>query len=755
MKKYITFFICLTYLWIHSLKAEDVSENDLSINAVNTLPLELTKSWQIPAIHLNNAWLSSSGSQIKVGVIDTGIFNHSELKGRVLGGWNFITNKAIAANSSSDDNGHGTHVSGIIAANGGIGSVVGVAPLANLIPIKVLDSRGSGTLANLNKGLNFSLGQKARIVNLSLGWDGAGDSTVAAQLKTNVQSTQVPYGQIIVIASGNSSLGNPSWPARYASQVWANGQIMAVGAVDNKNVMPSWSNKAGDAMNFYIVAPGVNIYSTTNKTDQYATLSGTSMATPVVSGAAALLASYWPTLRAEKIVDILLKTTDDLGAPGVDAIYGRGLLNVDRALQPINAIGAPIVITALGSSIPLNANTQSVPLAYSNALARANLNVAALDDYGRDYQYNLSSLYVGRSQPVQLAAAFQGMDQRIKAIEGFDRGIKYRMVEFNPLTDNYHSHLIPNKQNPTLISVAYLKNIDESHQVAFGMRTSTNFFSGFSNTPFEYQTFFSNKIFDNPYLGFNGAPNFVGYGFQFPNNLSIKSGLTFSYESSSTQANLNRDAREGEPVTQMLPKNNAFFVEVSKKWDDTKISLASGFSYEESSLLGGRPGSVLLIDGQSKTQFVNSSFAKKLTNNTWFAASYNIGFTELSDQKNSLINNLKSVRSESWSLGLIKNKNFNDRDSIGFAISQPMIASRGTLDLTIPTGLNEDGTMIFENRMVNMKPSTIERDFEVSYFSPINLNTSLSLSGLIRTNPGNIESAKPDGMFAARLIKSF
>ena len=146
---------------------------------------------------------------------------------------------------------------------------------------------------------------------------------------------------------------------------------------------------------------------------------------------------------------------------------------------------------------------------------------------------------------------------------------------------------------------------------------------------------------------------------------------------------------------------------------------------------------------------------KKLTNNTWFAASYNIGFTELSDQKNSLINNLKSVRSESWSLGLIKNKNFNDRDSIGFAISQPMIASRGTLDLTIPTGLNEDGTMIFENRMVNMKPSTIERDFEVSYFSPINLNTSLSLSGLIRTNPGNIESAKPDGMFAARLIKSF
>ena len=185
------------------------------------------------------------------------------------------------------------------------------------------------------------------------------------------------------------------------------------------------------------------------------------------------------------------------------------------------------------------------------------------------------------------------------------------------------------------------------------------------------------------------------------------------------------------------------------------ISIASGISTEQASLLGGSPGSVFAVDGQSNTRFFNSSLTKKITENTWVAGSYNLGYTTLSGQKNSLVDGLQDLRSDSWSMGIVKTKNFNDADQIGFAISQPMVVSGGTMDLTIPLGLNENGSMIFQHRMIDMKSSIVERNYELNYFTPLSEESTLSLSGLVRTNPGNIESSKVDGIIAARVTKYF
>jgi hypothetical protein len=178
-------------------------------------------------------------------------------------------------------------------------------------------------------------------------------------------------------------------------------------------------------------------------------------------------------------------------------------------------------------------------------------------------------------------------------------------------------------------------------------------------------------------------------------------------------------------------------------------------STEQASLLGGSPGSVFSVDGQSNTRFFNSSLTKKITENIWAAGSYNLGFTTLSGQKNSLVDAVQDLRSESWSMGIVKTKNFNDADQIGFAISQPMVVSGGSMDLTIPTGLNENGSMIFQRRTIDMKSSIVERNYELNYFTPLSDQSSLSLSGLVRTNPGNIESSKIDGIIAARITKLF
>ena len=735
--------------------AENISQG-ITIEALSPLPLELTKSWQIGKVKANAAWIKPvTGVGVRVGVIDTGVFNHAELSGgRLLSGWNFVRNTAINANTNSDDNGHGTHVSGIIAANSGAGSVVGVAPDASIIPIKVLDSRGSGSLVNLSKGLAYSLTQNARIVNMSLGWDGLGNAGVEAQLKANVTSTAVINGQVIVVAAGNSSQANPSWPARYASQPWANGQMIVVGAVDQNNAMPSWSNKAGDAMNFYLVAPGVNIYSTTNRANNYATLSGTSMATPVVSGAAALIASYWPYLKANSIVDILLKTSTDLGTKGVDNIYGWGLLNIDQAMNPVVApMSTPIVPLASGTYLPLNTNTPNLPQAYLNALAHADLKIAALDSYGRDYTYDLSSIYKERARPLQLATVFSGMDTRMRAINSETENTKFRMIEVEPEYSNALMNEGLNK--PVLISMAMTKKINDDHLIAFGINTSANHFSGFSDTPLENHAFIANKAFDNPYLSFNSNPNYFGYGLSLGDGLSMRSGVTFSQDTIQAQGGLsNHDFKAGF-LNQAAIKNTATFVEIAKKWDQTKVAFSSGMSSENKSMLGGSPGSVLAVNGETETQFVTLSIATPLQNNTWFAASYDRGYSHLRNQKDSLLDSARSITSEAWSLGVIKTKNFTDRDSLGFAISQPMAAMDGQLNLTLPVGMNVDGGMTFEKRLIDMKPQRLERDFELSYFNYISNTTSLSLSGMYRIHPGNDENAPPEGLLALRWCSFF
>ena len=155
--KLITLF--LFFVLSHQTVAEEVEPNLVNAAALKSpTTYELTNSWQIGKVQAGAGWaLGATGLGIRVGVIDTGVFNTKELGSRLLGGWNFVKNKAIAANTNSDDNGHGTHVSGIIAAESGTTSpittsVVGVAPEAFIVPIKVLDSRGSGTLTNLSKG---------------------------------------------------------------------------------------------------------------------------------------------------------------------------------------------------------------------------------------------------------------------------------------------------------------------------------------------------------------------------------------------------------------------------------------------------------------------------------------------------------------------------------------------------------------------------------------------------------------------------
>src|SRR5207249_2159422 len=161
-------------------------------------------------------------------------------------------------------------------------------------------------------------------------------------------------------------------------------------AVDANNNIASFSNRAGDTAAWFLVAPGVRVAST-YLNNQYAYMSGTSVSTPIVSGAAALIKQLWPTLRADQVANILFITATDLGAPGIDAVYGRGLLNVEKALQPV---GTVTTSTWNGKTIKV-LDTAAKPSAATSKLwslaASGALQVVGLDDFKRDFKVDLGA----------------------------------------------------------------------------------------------------------------------------------------------------------------------------------------------------------------------------------------------------------------------------------------------------------------------------------------------------------------------------
>lgn len=270
--------------------------------------------WGVYGINAPTAWDSSTGIDVKIAVIDTGISkNHPDLN--VNSGINLVGE--LHNKKWDDDNGHGTHVAGIIAAcNNSIG-VIGVAPDVELYAVKVLDSYGNGRISDVIEGIEWSVLNNMDIISMSLGTD------VYSQALDDTCNNAYDSGILLVAAAGNNGDGNLStddvmYPARFDS-------VIAVSAVDYDNIAPLWS---ADGCEMELAAPGVNIYSTWLD-GGYATRSGTSMATPFVSGVAALLMQGDNVSSPDEIRVILTNNSIDLGVEGRDGFYGFGLVQAD------------------------------------------------------------------------------------------------------------------------------------------------------------------------------------------------------------------------------------------------------------------------------------------------------------------------------------------------------------------------------------------------------------------------------------------
>lgn len=294
-------------------------ETDYEVNVLEeVVPWGITRIGA-PVVHTNG----DKGTGINVAIIDTGInYNNPDLCDNYKGGYDFVNDDA----DPFDDNGHGTHCAGIIAAADNDIGVIGVAPEANLYSLKTVNGTGSGNVSDLIAAIEWAIdtckdadtSNDIQIISMSLG---SNDRVTALETAC---SQAYDSGILLVAAAGND--GNERGTGDSVDYPGAYSSVITVAATDLMNKRASFSS-TGPAVE--LAAPGVNILSTYK--NGWASLRGTSMACPHVAGTAALVLAASPSFTNSNIRDRLAQTATDLGTPGRDNLYGYGLVNAEAA----------------------------------------------------------------------------------------------------------------------------------------------------------------------------------------------------------------------------------------------------------------------------------------------------------------------------------------------------------------------------------------------------------------------------------------
>ncbi|PLT29965.1 S8 family peptidase [Peribacillus deserti] len=273
--------------------------------------------WNLPVIQTEEGWDITRGSKnVIIAVVDTGVdLDHPDLERRITRGYN-----VLAKNSNpDDDNGHGSHVAGIIASEtNNLRGIAGLTWYNKIMPVKVMNEKGYGNAFDVARGVIWATDHGADVINLSLG-----NYQPSAVMQ---EAIQYAYDRDVVIttAAGNDNTDQPSFPAAYP-------EVICVAAVDHNGNRAEFSNY-GEYVD--VAAPGVEIPSTYFH-KQYAALSGTSMAAPHVAALAGLIRSANPDLKNTKVMNIISRGTYDLGAKGYDPYFGMGLIDIRHSLEQV------------------------------------------------------------------------------------------------------------------------------------------------------------------------------------------------------------------------------------------------------------------------------------------------------------------------------------------------------------------------------------------------------------------------------------
>jgi serine protease len=308
----------------------------------------------LKTLNVPGAWVYASGAGVTVAVIDSGVdATHPDLQGQVLPGLDLVDPKG---NGDTDLVGHGTTVAAIIAGRGDDNAgVIGIAPKAKILPVRVLNEENRYNDAIIvAKGVRWAVDHGARVINLSLG--GSGSSPALAAALDYAFAKDV----VVVACTGNVSASSSDdvwYPAREP------GVLAVAGMESNGDALWSGSITGPETV---VTAPATDLVGA--RPGGYWKVQGTSFAAPMVAGTAALIRSRWPSMPAGEVINRIIKTAKDRGAPGRDPVYGFGLVDPTGALtaqipavfdNPLDTSPSPGI--ARFGAAPVSGQAQSAP----------------------------------------------------------------------------------------------------------------------------------------------------------------------------------------------------------------------------------------------------------------------------------------------------------------------------------------------------------------------------------------------------------
>ncbi len=658
---------------------------------------EFLNQYGLRTINVLPAWNSTTGSGIVVASLDTGVnASHFELADKII---------SVAGGSKIDvdgGGGHGTSIAGVIAAGFNGAGMIGVAYDSRILPIGVANSSRFANASSAARGINLAASRgDVRIITLTYG-------TVFSEPQNSAIVNAMNTGKLMVIRAGNGFQSNPDLPPSVYNQF--NGRGIIVGAVGGGNALIPMSNKAGAAANVYMVAPGEGIYAPSNLcSDCFTKWTGTSIATPHVAGAAALILSQNPGLSSQQVTEILFNSATDLGDPGVDPVYGHGLLNVGAALSAQgdldsssssgSALGVGIAAVAVGAGVAYFWN--------KNKKAKEDLeNTLVFDRYDRPYIMNLN-----RALNVQNRAP-----KLFNVMNMFDR--QTRSVDIN-MSDSLSMTMHARSNNPTDYvflkeSDPFLKADDQVRDEDFAMKMAGHFKNGLSfNIQHNYapasgfdkvgdmslsENFIWSSSYGSQYMGFGNLSDSLNLGYQASNKLAFKLGAN----------RVDEDLRNGQ-------SSNAVMLQGSyTPTDNSNISLRVNNLNENGNLLGGASNGVFSVANANTTAVAVTGKYKVLDKFSLFA-SFTEGFTNINEKKGSFLQSFSGLRSQSWGTGVVGSSLFRYHDRAGIAISSPLHVSSGEADLVVPQSLDSSRNIISDSTRVSLAPEGSELDFEAFY----------------------------------------
>ena len=655
-----------------------------------------------------------TGQGILVAVVDSGArLGHDDLDANISGNINLVNPGAPAEDDTS--NGHGTRVAGLIAAERNNEGIVGVAYGAKLLIIKVTDANQQQNFQRTASGIDLAVANGARIINLSL-------VNRNDPLVENALQRAVAAGVVVVMAAGNQSGGSPQFFAALAPSL---GKLaIAVGALDPNGLLAAYSNQAGSTANNFITAAGTSIVSTTNGGDKaYNTApGGTSWAAPQVAGALAVMMSLFPNTTTEDIINIIFQTAQDLGAPGIDAVYGHGRLRLDRAtaallplLIPAPTMPAPSTGGGGGGS---GAGIGALALAAALIVAitqrsKATTETLVLDKFARPYVLDLTRSFRAPDTLPRLSDllnSFSAFSSTLDLPVGADQSMRLsfaapRLKQPRDDDELFIPALTPTENQDPVVSLAldgalgggldYSVNLRGNPQLDFGLLDYRE------DSPLAVSVL-TEAAFSAPYLSFAGQADSISLGYQHNDATRLKLGIT--------------DTDDGLPNGR---RSEAAMVDLAvQATDRLQLSLRLGQIVENGNLFGGGSGGPLSVV-RATTTSAGIAGRYRLSSRFALVAQYTEGYTQVEEWKYSIAQDYSDLRSNAFGIGLMGSSLLRRGDRAGLAVSQPLRVIRGSVDLNVPTGLDADFQITRTREHIDLEPPGSETAVEAYYRLPL------------------------------------